>query len=195
MVLLRSRIGSKSFKLLLQGFILAVILMYAVMAAQFESFINPLLVLISLPLGAVGVVLALLLTDTTLNVQSFIGIVMLAGIVVNNAIVLVDYIMHLRQTEPELSPTELVQKAGVRRLRPILMTTFTTVLGMLPIAMGWGEGGEMQAPLARVVIGGLISGTLITLFVLPIVCRWLLMSTEYLRPAAPNSPPSDALAL
>jgi HAE1 family hydrophobic/amphiphilic exporter-1 len=164
----------RSFEELTKGLVLAVVLMYMVMASQFESFRDPLVVLVTIPLGAIGVILALFLTDTTLNAQSFIGAVMLAGIVVNNAIVLVDCIkQRLVALESDWSGdyTELVVAASVRRFRPILMTTLTTVLAMLPIAAGWGEGGELQAPMARVVIGGLLSGSLITLLAIPIVCH------------------------
>ena len=111
----------------------------------------------------------LLLTGSTFNVQSFIGLVMLAGIVVNNAIVLIDYMNQLRRSDSQLALSELVQQAAVRRFRPILMTTLTTILAMLPMALGWGEGGELQAPLARVVIGGLTSSTLITLLAIPLL--------------------------
>jgi HAE1 family hydrophobic/amphiphilic exporter-1 len=161
----------RSFADLKMGFILAVVLMYMVMASQFESLKDPLIILISLPFGAVGVIAVLVLTGTTLNVQSFIGIVMLAGIVVNNAIVLLDYLNQLRRKHPELPSEEIATRAGVRRLRPILMTTLTTVLAMIPIALGWGEGGELQAPMARVVIGGLVSGTVMTLMAIPLVCH------------------------
>ncbi|MFT5327919.1 MAG: HAE1 family hydrophobic/amphiphilic exporter-1 [Planctomycetaceae bacterium] len=115
-----------------------------------------------------GVITILLTTETTLNVQSFIGLVMLSGIVVNNAIVLIDYMMQLRLRDPERSGLEIVKQAALRRFRPILMTTLTTVLAMLPIAMGIGDGGELQAPMARVVIGGLTSATLITLIAIPL---------------------------
>ena len=158
----------KSFSALTNGFILAVILMYMVMASQFESLGAPLLILLSLPLAAIGVVTILLSTETTLNVQSFIGLVMLAGIVVNNAIVLIDYMMQLRSRDPQRPGMEIVKQAAMRRFRPILMTTLTTVLAMLPIAMGIGDGGELQAPMARVVIGGLTSSTLITLIAIPL---------------------------
>ena len=158
----------KSFAALTNGFILAVILMYMVMASQFESLGAPLLILLSLPLAAIGVVTILLSTETTLNVQSFIGLVMLAGIVVNNAIVLIDYMMQLRARDPQRPGLEIVKQAAMRRFRPILMTTLTTVLAMLPIAMGIGDGGELQAPMARVVIGGLTSSTLITLIAIPL---------------------------
>jgi HAE1 family hydrophobic/amphiphilic exporter-1 len=145
---------------------MAVILIYMVMAAQFERFLDPLIVMVSVPLVIIGVVPTLLLTGTTLNIQSLMGIVMLIGIVVNNAIVLVDYI-NLMRREQNLSITEAVLQSGRRRLRPILMTTCTTVLGMLPLSFGTGAGGEIQAALARAVIGGLTVSTLITLVLIP----------------------------
>jgi len=134
--------------------LMALVLIYMVMAAQFERFLDPLIVMVSVPLAIIGVVPTLLLTGTTLNIQSLMGIVMLIGIVVNNAIVLVDYI-NLMRREQNLSVTEAVLQSGRLRLRPILMTTSTTVLGMLPLAIGGGAGGEIQAALARAVIGGL----------------------------------------
>jgi HAE1 family hydrophobic/amphiphilic exporter-1 len=123
-----------------------------------------------LPLAGIGVVLVLVFWDTTLNAQSFIGLVVLAGIVVNNAIVLVDYVNQLRRRHPDRELSDVIEQAAVRRFRPIVMTTLTTVLGMLPVALALGEGAELQAPLARVVVGGLISGTLITLVAIPLVC-------------------------
>jgi HAE1 family hydrophobic/amphiphilic exporter-1 len=146
--------------------LMAVILIYMVMAAQFERFLDPLIVMVSVPLAIVGVVPALLLTGTSLNVQSLMGIVMLMGIVVNNAIVLVDYI-NLMRRERGLDVTSAVIESGRLRLRPILMTTCTTVLGMLPLSIGAGAGGEIQAALARAVIGGLTVSTLITLVLIP----------------------------
>jgi HAE1 family hydrophobic/amphiphilic exporter-1 len=146
--------------------IMAVILIYMVMAAQFERFLDPLIVMITVPLAFIGVVPTLLITGTSLNVQSLMGIVMLIGIVVNNAIVLVDYI-NLMRREKNLSVTEAVLQSGRLRLRPILMTTCTTVLGMLPLSFGTGAGGEIQAALARAVIGGLTISTLITLVLIP----------------------------
>jgi hydrophobic/amphiphilic exporter-1 (mainly G- bacteria), HAE1 family len=170
----------KSFRTLTYGFILAVLLMYMVMASQFESLGNPLLILTTLPLAAIGVISILLLTETTLNVQSFIGLVMLAGIVVNNAIVLIDYMNQLRDRGESGTVWQIAHKAAVRRFRPILMTTLTTVLAMLPIALGVGDGGELQAPMARVVIGGLASATLITLLAIPI--GWSIFQSP--KPAA-----------
>ncbi|MFT5528111.1 MAG: HAE1 family hydrophobic/amphiphilic exporter-1, partial [Pirellulaceae bacterium] len=161
----------ESFNALLQGLILAILLMYMVMASQFESLRDPVVILVAVPLGAIGVILVFVTTETTLNVQSFIGVIMLAGIVVNNAIVLVDYMNQLVHNNPDLPIDEIVRQASVRRFRPIIMTTLTTVLAMLPIALGVGEGGELQAPLARVVIGGLMTGTLTTLFAIPLIYR------------------------
>ncbi|RIK74791.1 AcrB/AcrD/AcrF family protein [candidate division KSB1 bacterium] len=148
--------------------LMALVLIYMVMAAQFERFLDPLIVMVSVPLAFIGVVPTLLLTGTSLNVQSLMGIIMLIGIVVNNAIVLVDYI-NLMRREHNLSVTEAVLQSGRLRLRPILMTSCTTVLGMLPLAFGAGPGGEIQASLARAVIGGLTVSTLITLILIPVV--------------------------
>ena len=148
--------------------VMALTLIYMVMAAQFERFLDPLIVMVSVPLAIVGVVPTLLLTGTSLNVQSLMGVVMLIGIVVNNAIVLVDYI-NLMRREERLPVAEAVLQAARRRLRPILMTSSTTVLGMLPLAIGSGAGGEIQASLARAVIGGLTASSLITLVLIPTV--------------------------
>jgi HAE1 family hydrophobic/amphiphilic exporter-1 len=137
------------------------------MAAQFERFLDPLIVMLSVPMALVGVVPTLLVTGTTLNIQSIMGLVMLIGIVVNNAIVLVDAINLLRR-EYSMGAADAVIEAGRLRLRPILMTTGTTVLGLLPLALGLGTGAEIQAPLARVVIGGLVASTLVTLVLIPV---------------------------
>lgn len=158
----------KAFMELLLGFCLAIVLVYMVMASQFESLRDPFIVMFSIPLASIGVILVLLLTDTTFNVQSFIGCIMLAGIVVNNAIILVDYTNLLRERDG-MPIFEAIEESGRRRLRPILMTTLTTVVGLIPMALGLGEGGEVQAPMARVVIGGLSSSTLITLVIIPIL--------------------------
>jgi HAE1 family hydrophobic/amphiphilic exporter-1 len=153
---------------LLLALVLAVVLVYMVMAAQFESLLHPLIIMFSIPFALVGVVLTLTLTDTTLNMQSMMGVIVLAGIVVNNAIVLVDYVNLLRRKH-SMPLREAVEEGGRRRLRPILMTTLTTALALTPLALGLGEGGELQAPLARVVIGGLLVSTLITLILIPTV--------------------------
>lgn len=152
----------------IMAIIMALALIYMVMAAQFERFLDPLIVMFSVPLALIGVVPTLMITGTTMNMQSFMGLVMLIGIVVNNAIVLVDYI-NLMRREGGLPVLEAVQRAGRLRLRPILMTTLTTILALLPLAIGFGAGAEMQADLARVVIGGLAASSLITLVFIPIV--------------------------
>ncbi len=138
------------------------------MAALFEKFLDPLVIMFSVPFATIGILLILLFTGTTLNVNSFIGIILLTGIVVNNAIVLVDYI-NLKIREDGLSVREAVVLGGRTRLRPILMTSLTTMLAMIPLAIGIGDGGEVQAPLARVVIGGLATSTLITLVLIPVL--------------------------
>jgi HAE1 family hydrophobic/amphiphilic exporter-1 len=158
----------KAFRELMFGFILAIFLVYMVMAGQFESWRDPFVVLFSIPMALIGITITMILTGTTFSIQAFIGCIMLAGIVVNNAILLVDYTNQLRRNEG-MSLMEAITLSGSRRLRPILMTTLTTVLGLLPLSFGLGEGGETQAPLARVVIGGLVSSTLITLVLIPVV--------------------------
>ena len=158
----------KAFRELMFGFILAILLVFLVMAGQFESFRDPFVVLFSIPMAIIGIVVTMILTGTIFSMQSFIGCIMLAGIVVNNAILLVDYTNQLRRNAG-MELMEAVILSGSRRLRPILMTTLTTVLGLLPLSFGFGEGGETQAPLARVVIGGLISSSLITLVLVPVM--------------------------
>ncbi len=158
----------EAFHELLIGLILAIVLVYMVMAGQFESFRDPFIVLFSIPMALIGIVGTMILLNTTFSMQAFIGCIMLAGIVVNNAILLVDYTNHLRRHE-DMKMMDAIKLSGSRRLRPILMTTLTTVLGLVPLAFGFGEGGETQAPLARVVIGGLLSSTLITLVLIPVV--------------------------
>ncbi len=148
--------------------LLALALIYMVMAGQFERFIDPLIVMCAVPLALVGVIPTLWITNTTLNIQSLMGLIMLVGIVVNNAIVLVDYI-NLMRRERGLELRAAVIEAARLRLRPILMTTSTTILGLFPLALGLGAGGEIQAALARTVIGGLAASTLITLVLIPVV--------------------------
>ena len=148
------------------SFLLAIALVYMVLACQYESLRDPLVVMVSVPLGAVGVLVILFLTRTTLNVQSYIGCIMLGGIVVNNAILLVDQAGRLSE---KMGIREAVAEAGRRRLRPILMTTLTTIIALLPLAFGIGEGADAQAPLARAVVGGLAGSTLITLVLIPVV--------------------------
>ncbi|MBN1164606.1 MAG: efflux RND transporter permease subunit [Candidatus Krumholzibacteriota bacterium] len=158
----------KAFRELLLGLILAIFLVYMVMAGQFESFRDPFVVLFSIPMAIIGIVLTMILTGTIFSMQAFIGCIILTGIVVNNAILLVHHTNQLRR-DSDMQLIDAVRQAGSHRLRPILMTTMTTVLGLLPLAIGFGEGGEAQAPLARVVIGGLLSSSLITLILIPVV--------------------------
>jgi HAE1 family hydrophobic/amphiphilic exporter-1 len=139
-----------------------------VMACQYESLRDPFVVMFSVPLAGIGVITMLFLTKTTFNVQSFIGCIMLEGIVVNNAILLVDHTNLLRR-KFGMALREAIEEAGRRRLRPILMTATTTIIGLIPLALGLGEGGEAQAPMARAVIGGLLSSTLITLVFVPVI--------------------------
>lgn len=157
-----------TFQNLLVGILLSLFLVFAVMALQFESVKQPLVIMVSVPFALSGVAALLLATDTTLNMYSLLGIIVLIGIVVNNAIVLVDYANTLRQTEG-MSVEQAVVASCRRRLRPILMTTLTTLLGLVPLAIGLGEGSEMQSPMARTIIGGLFSSTAVTLFLVPAV--------------------------
>ncbi|HEX2453554.1 MAG TPA: efflux RND transporter permease subunit [Vicinamibacterales bacterium] len=159
---------ARAFSQLQLMLILAVVLVYAVMASQYESLRDPFIIMFSVPLAAIGVVLALKLTGTTFSLQAYIGVIMLAGIVVSNAILLVDYTNVLRRRDG-LPLREAVATAGRTRLRPILMTSLATILGLVPMSLGIGEGSELQAPLARVVIGGLTASTLITLVFVPTV--------------------------
>ena len=158
----------KSLAGLLGAMALAAFLVYLVMASQFESFLHPFVIILTLPLGGIGVVLALALTGQTINVVAMIGAVMLAGIVVNNAIVLVDAVNQQRR-DHGLPKFDALVTAGQQRLRPILMTSATTIFGLLPMALGFGEGAELRAPLAITVIGGLAVATVLTLVVIPVV--------------------------
>jgi HAE1 family hydrophobic/amphiphilic exporter-1 len=157
----------KAFDELVLSLLLALVLVYMVLASQYESLRDPLIIMMSVPVATVGVLLTLFLTHTTLNLQSAIGCIMLCGIAVNNAILLVDQAGRLRAGG--MPSVEAVTEAGRRRLRPILMTTLTTVLALLPLAFGVGEGADAQAPLARVVLGGLTASTIITLFLIPAI--------------------------
>ena len=157
----------EAFLQLLMALALAIILIYMVMAAQFESLIYPFIIMFTIPLAFAGGALSLFLTGRTFGVTAFIGVIMLAGIVVNNGIVLIDYINTLRNSGRERN--EAIIAAGPIRLRPILMTTLTTALGLIPLALGIGEGAEMQAPMATVVIGGLILSTVLTLIFVPVL--------------------------
>jgi HAE1 family hydrophobic/amphiphilic exporter-1 len=158
---------NSAFKDLSYMLILSIVLVYMVMASQFESLYGPFIIMFSLPPTFVGAILGLLVTHRTINMNSIIGMIMLVGIVVNNAIVLIDYTNQLRKRGMPLS--EALIEAGKIRLRPILMTTATTVLAMLPLVIGFGEGAETQASMATVVAFGLTFSTLVTLLLVPVV--------------------------
>jgi HAE1 family hydrophobic/amphiphilic exporter-1 len=158
----------ETFQGLKMVLIMAIFLVYMVMACQFEQLKGPLVVMFALPFAAIGVIWGHFLTNISFNINSYIGVIMLSGIVVNNAIILVDHTNLLRRRDGmELIPAIL--ETGRRRLRPIMMTTMTTILGLLPMALGIGEGDESQIPLGRAVIGGLLTSTFITLFIIPSV--------------------------
>lgn len=157
----------ESFGYLAEALLLAVVFVYLILAAQFESFIEPLSIMLSLPLSIVGMAGTLLLTGDTVNIMSLIGLILLMGLVTKNAILLVDYTKVLRRSGMDRR-TALVT-AGRTRLRPILMTTTAMIFGMLPLALGIGQGAEMRAPMGRAVIGGLVTSTVLTLLVVPVV--------------------------
>ncbi|WP_340105746.1 efflux RND transporter permease subunit [Rhodohalobacter sp. 8-1] len=158
---------SSSFRSLVFALALAVFLVYLVMASQFESLLHPFIILFTIPLALVGAILALYMTGTTISVVVFIGLILLAGIVVNNAIVLIDMINQFRQRG--MDKLEAIKEGGKSRLRPILMTTLTTTLALLPLAIGFGDGAELRAPMGITVIGGLLVSTLLTLIVIPVM--------------------------
>jgi multidrug efflux pump subunit AcrB len=147
--------------------VIGILLVYMVMAAQFESFKDPFIIMFAVPFTIVGIILAFFVTGLTLSVTTFIGVIMLMGIVVNNGIVLVDYTNLLRKRGYNL--TEAVLEAGRSRMRPVLMTSFTTMLGMLPMALSKGMGREMYSPLGVTIIGGLLVSTVITLILVPTI--------------------------
>jgi hydrophobic/amphiphilic exporter-1 (mainly G- bacteria), HAE1 family len=159
---------AQAFNQLRMVLILALVLVYAVMASQYESLRDPFIIMFSVPTAALGVVGSLWLTGTSFNMQAYIGIIMLAGIVVSNGILLVDYTNVLRRRDG-MPLRQAVETAGRTRLRPILMTSLATMLGLVPMSLGLGEGSELQVPLARVVIGGLLTSLAITLVLVPTV--------------------------
>lgn len=158
----------ESFMNLIFALILAVVMVYMVLASQFESFTQPLIIMISLPLSLIGSLGILILTQMSLNIFTMIGLIMLMGLVTKNAILLVDYINILKEKE-QLKTVEAILKAGSTRLHPIMMTTLAMIFGMLPIALSKGEGSESQAPMAMAIIGGLASSTFLTLVVVPVI--------------------------
>jgi HAE1 family hydrophobic/amphiphilic exporter-1 len=175
----------ESFGYMAEALLLAVIFVYLILASQFESFVDPLAIMLSLPLSIVGMAGLLYLTGDTINIMSLIGLIMLMGLVTKNAILLVDYAKVL-QTRG-YSRHDAVVLAGRTRLRPIMMTTLAMIFGMLPLALGIGAGGEMRAPMARAVIGGLITSTMLTLLVVPVVYTLLDDLVEKLKIHHPHA--------
>ncbi len=147
--------------------LLSLLLVYLILAAQFESLVQPLVILMTVPLAVAGVALVLGLTGQTINLMSLTGCIVLVGIVINDAIIKVDFINQRRAAG--LALRAAIMAAGRVRVRPILMTTITTVLGLLPLALGFGQGAELRAPLAIVIVGGLTSASLLTLLVVPVL--------------------------
>jgi HAE1 family hydrophobic/amphiphilic exporter-1 len=160
-------IMAESFQNIVSALALAVIFIYLLLASQYESFFDPLSIMLSLPFSLIGAIVALWAWGSTINIMTLVGIVMLMGLVTKNAILLIDFVKQRR--EGGMDRTDAILHAGPIRLRPILMTTFATVFGMLPLALGLGPGAEMRAPMARAVIGGVISSTLLTLVIVPVV--------------------------
>ncbi|ODU07225.1 MAG: nodulation protein NolG [Rubrivivax sp. SCN 71-131] len=175
---------AEAFGGLLSAMALAVIFIYIVLASQFGSFLQPIAIMASLPLALIGVMLALLFWRSTLNVFSMIGLVMLMGLVTKNAILLVDFANHARRAGASVK--EALLQAGQTRMRPIVMTTAAMVFGMLPLALAFNEGGELQAPMGRAIIGGILTSTLLTLVVVPVLYSYLV------RDAAPRADAASA---
>jgi multidrug efflux pump subunit AcrB len=173
---------------------MAIIFIYLILASQFGSFMQPIAIMSSLPLSLAGVMIALLVTRTTLNIFSIIGFIMLMGLVTKNAILLVDFTNRgLREGKPL---HDAILEAGQVRLRPILMTTLAMIFGMLPMAVGFGDSGEMQAPMGRAVIGGVIASTLLTLIVVPVLLVYIQRLTQrFSRRKTASESPSPALSL
>jgi len=157
----------ESFGYMAEALILAILFVYLILAAQFESFIDPLSIMLSLPLSLIGMAGMLLLTGDTISIMSLIGLIMLMGLVTKNAILLVDFAKTLRSRG--VGRTEAIITAGRTRLRPIMMTTLAMIFGMVPLSLAIGAGAEMRAPMARAVIGGLITSTFLTLLVVPVM--------------------------
>ena len=175
---------NEAFAGMVSAMLLAVIFIYIVLASQFGSFLQPIAIMASLPLALIGVMLALLFWRSTLNVFSMIGLVMLMGLVTKNAILLVDFANHARKAGATVADALL--QAGLIRMRPIIMTTAAMVFGMLPLALALNDGGEIQAPMGRAIIGGVITSTLLTLVVVPVLYSYLV------RPVRPRAAPAAA---
>jgi HAE1 family hydrophobic/amphiphilic exporter-1 len=169
------QVMQESFGYMIEAMFLAFIILYMILAAQFESLIHPFTIMTSLPFAVIGAFGGLFIAGQTLSIFGMIGLIMLMGLVTKNAILLVDFTNHNK--EKGLSTKEALLAAGPVRLRPILMTTAAMILGMLPVALALGEGGEVRAPMAVVVIGGLITSTFLTLVVVPVIYTFF----EWLR--------------
>jgi len=182
---------AEAFAGLVSAMGLAVIFIYIVLASQFGSFVQPIAIMVSLPLSLIGVMLALLVWGSTLNIFSMIGLVMLMGLVTKNAILLVDFANHARRDGATVF--EALLQAGLIRMRPIIMTTAAMVFGMLPMALAFNEGGEFQAPMGRAIIGGVITSTILTLLVVPVLYSYLVREK---RPAtASHAAPAEAAGM
>jgi multidrug efflux pump subunit AcrB len=172
---------AEAFRAMVGAMALAVIFIYIVLASQFGSFVQPVAIMASLPLALIGVMLALLLWGSTLNLFSMIGLVMLMGLVTKNAILLVDFANQARRGGASVADALL--QAGLTRMRPIVMTTAAMVFGMLPLALALNDGGEIQAPMGRAIIGGVITSTLLTLVVVPVLYSYLVRDKRAAEPA------------
>ncbi|MBV8380534.1 MAG: efflux RND transporter permease subunit [Paucibacter sp.] len=173
---------AEAFQGLVSAMGLAVIFIYIVLASQFGSFLQPVAIMASLPLALIGVMLALLFTGSTLNVFSMIGLVMLMGLVTKNAILLVDFANHARKAGARVA--DAVREAGLIRMRPIIMTTAAMIFGMLPMAIAFSAGSEFQAPMGRAIIGGVLTSTLLTLVVVPVIYSYLEQFVAFLKTCA-----------
>jgi HAE1 family hydrophobic/amphiphilic exporter-1 len=202
----QAQVMAESFGYLLFSLFLAIIVVYMVLASQFESFVHPFTIMLSLPLSVIGALGALVLLGKTMSVFTMIGIIMLMGLVTKNAILLVDFTNTLRGRDG-LERTAALLRAGPVRLRPILMTTLAMIFGMLPIALGTGAGSESRAPMATAIIAGLSTSTLLTLIVVPVVytllddlshpgqwriVRWLRRRSPEPQPPPPVPPAMEA---
>jgi hydrophobic/amphiphilic exporter-1 (mainly G- bacteria), HAE1 family len=163
--------GQTSFDSMWLAVALAVVLIYMLLAAQFESYVDPLVIMVAVPLSLIGIVASLLITHRAFGLPAFIGSLMLVGIAVKNAILVIEFTKQLR--EEGVEAREALLHAGPMRLRPVLMTTFATLGGMLPLAIGIEAGSSTQAPLATVVIGGLLASTFLSLIVVPTLYLWI----------------------
>ena len=183
---------TESFNSLLFSMMLSVVFVYMVLASQFGSFTQPFVLMLALPLSIIGAFLALLIVHFAFDMTTMIGIILLMGLVTKNSILLIDFANRLR--DKGMSRDEALLTAGPIRLRPILMTTLSLILGMTPVALGLGAGGSFRAPMAIAVIGGLITSTLLTLIVVPTFYNLLIAVQERLQRRAPASQPAPAPA-